>query len=151
VQEAANLRARLLEELVEHYNLTSEKAKATLLLKLQKKEQEKDTFSRLAETRCTRTTNSSNMEEVPSKVHDTEKHSSTAFRHHAGISWSIRESNQELRANLRKQDEESSVEDASKDNDHESQQDDEESTTASQHGHNKPAIPFWAYIETLPA
>jgi hypothetical protein len=30
----------LLEELVEHYNLTSEKAKATLLLKLQKKEQE---------------------------------------------------------------------------------------------------------------
>jgi len=48
VQEAANLRARLFEELVEHYNLTSEKgAKATLLLKLQKKEQEKDTFSRL--------------------------------------------------------------------------------------------------------
>jgi hypothetical protein len=33
----------------------------------------------VAETRCTRTTNSSNMEEVPSKVHDTEKHSSTAF------------------------------------------------------------------------
>jgi len=73
------------------------------------------------------------------------------FRHHAGISWSIRDSNQELRANLRKQDEESSEEDASKDDDHESQQDDEESTTASQHGHNKPAIPFWAYIETLPA
>jgi hypothetical protein len=59
--------------------------------------------------------------------------------------------NQELRANLRKQDEESSKEDASKDDDHESQQDDEESTTANQHGHDKPAIPFWAYIETLPA